>query len=250
MKLIHVRSDHGGEFTGDFEDLCEKEGFNHNFSVARTPQQNGVVERKNITLQEMARTMLLESGLPKQFWVEAVNCACWIINRSYHKPKLLKTPYELFTNKLPTLDYFRVFGCRCYILNTKDQLDKFDQKADEGVLVGYSSNMKAYRIWNKRNQTVEESCHVKFDELGIQEEQLESENDEAKEQNPEVIDEENKRIPKSFKYKKDHPKEQIVGDQEAGVQTRRKKMTRKETDQRTEDMEKFAESAFVSMVEP
>ena len=89
-KLISIRSDHGGEFIGAFEDECEKHGFDHNFSVARTPQQNGVVERKNRVLQEMSRTMLLESGLPKQFWAEAVACACWISNRCYLRPKLIK----------------------------------------------------------------------------------------------------------------------------------------------------------------
>ena len=96
-------------------DYCNEHGLSHNFSAPRTPQQNGVVERKNRTLEEMARTMLIASGLPRNFWAEAVNTACYIINRVLLRPITSKTPYELFKGIKPNISYFRVFGCRCFV---------------------------------------------------------------------------------------------------------------------------------------
>ena len=91
MKILKVRSDHGGEFENElFELFCEKHGIIHEFSSARTPQQNGVVERKNRSLQEMARTMFHENNLAKHFWAEAVNRACYVQNRIFIRPLLNK----------------------------------------------------------------------------------------------------------------------------------------------------------------
>jgi len=109
MKILKVRSDHGGEFENEpFEAFCEKHGIVHEFSSLRTPQQNGVVERKNKTLQEIARTMILENNLAKHFWAEAVNTTCYDQNRIYIRPILEKITC-----------YFHQFGCTCYILNNK-----------------------------------------------------------------------------------------------------------------------------------
>jgi len=89
MKVLKVRSDHGGEFENEpFETLCEKHGIIHEFSSPNTPQQNGVVERKNRTLQEMARTLIHENNLTKHFWAEAVNTTCYVRNRIYIRPIL------------------------------------------------------------------------------------------------------------------------------------------------------------------
>nr|CAN62159.1 hypothetical protein VITISV_041771 [Vitis vinifera] len=138
-----IRSDHGREFENiNFEDYCNEHGINHNFSTPRTPQQNGVVERKNKTLQEMARTMLNENNLPKYFWAEAVNTSCYVLNRILLRPILNKTPYELWKNKKPNISYFKVFRCKCFILNTKDNLEKFDAKSDIGIFLGYSTSMQ------------------------------------------------------------------------------------------------------------
>ena len=94
--ITSIRSDRGGEFSCEpFESYCEEHGILHNFSAPRTPQQNGVVERKNRTIQEMARTMLNENGLPKYFWAEAVNTACYVVNRAHIQSILKRTPYEL-----------------------------------------------------------------------------------------------------------------------------------------------------------
>ena len=115
----------------------------------------------------MARIMLCENNLPKHFWAEAVNTACYILNRVLLRPILNKTPFDLWFCKTPQISYFKVFGCKCFILNTKDNLDKFDPESDKGIFLGYSSRSKAYRIYNKRTLTIEESMHVNFDENHI-----------------------------------------------------------------------------------
>ena len=106
----------------DFEEYFNEHGIDHNFLAPRAPQQNGVVEIKNRTLQEMIRTMLYKYNLPKYFWVKTVNTSCYVLNRVLLRPILKKTPYELWKNKKPNISYFKVFGCKCFILNTKDNL--------------------------------------------------------------------------------------------------------------------------------
>jgi len=92
LKILKVRSDHGGEFENEpFETFCEKYGIVHEFSSPRTPQKNGVVERKNRSLQEIARTMIHENNLAKHFWAEAVNTSCYVQNRIFIRPILNKT---------------------------------------------------------------------------------------------------------------------------------------------------------------
>ncbi|GJU56674.1 putative ribonuclease H-like domain-containing protein [Tanacetum coccineum] len=134
------------------------------FSVARTPQQNGVAERKNRTLIEAARTMLADSKLATTFWAEAVNTACYVQNRVLVIKPHNKTPYELFLGRKPALSFMRPFGYPVTILNTLDHLGKFDGKADEGFFVGYFTNSKAFRVFNSRTRIVEENLHVKFSE--------------------------------------------------------------------------------------
>jgi len=138
-KILKIRSDHGCEFENEpFEAFCEKHGIIHEFSSPRTPQQNGVVDRKNRSLQEMARTMIHENNLAKHFWTEAVNTTCYVQNRIYIRPIMNKTAYELFKGRKPNISYFHQFGCTCYILNHKVYLKKFDAKAQKGIFLGYS----------------------------------------------------------------------------------------------------------------
>ncbi|GKC80795.1 putative ribonuclease H-like domain-containing protein [Tanacetum coccineum] len=144
--------------------FCKMKGIKREFSVARTPQQNGVAERKNRTLIKAARTMLADSKLLTTFWAEAVNTACYVQNRVFVIKPHNKTPYELFLGRKPALSFMRPFGCPVTILNTLDHLGKFDGKADEGFFVGYSTNSKAYRVFNYRTRIVEENLHVKFSE--------------------------------------------------------------------------------------
>ncbi|GKA06736.1 retrovirus-related pol polyprotein from transposon TNT 1-94 [Tanacetum coccineum] len=164
--IVSIRTDHGREFDNEmqFGEFCNANGITHNFSAPRTPQSNGVVERKNRTLQEMSRTMLNEQSLPQKFWCNAVDTSTYILNRILIRAILGKTPYELLRGRKPTLDYFRVFGSKCFILNTKDYLTKFDPKSYEGVFLGYSQNSKAYIILNKHTRKVKESLNVTFDE--------------------------------------------------------------------------------------
>ncbi|KAL1224827.1 Retrovirus-related Pol polyprotein from transposon TNT 1-94 [Cardamine amara subsp. amara] len=146
-----IRSDHGGEFQNElFELFCNSHGITHQYSAPRTQEQNGVVERKNRTLQEMTRAMMHGNDVAKHFWAEAVNTACYIINMVYVRKGTNMTPYELWEGKTPTLSYFHTFGCTCYILNDKDQLGKFDAKSDEGIFLGYSGSSTASRVFNKR----------------------------------------------------------------------------------------------------
>ena len=165
-KLRAIRSDNGLEFVNSqFVEFCKESGIDHNFSAPRSPQQNGVVERKNRTLEDMARTMLLSSKLPQSYWAQAVDTSCYIINMSMLRLLLDKTPYELIKGRTPNLSHLRVFGCTCYIHNNgKDPLGKFDARADEGTFLGYSSCSKAYKVLNHRTSKVKESIHVKFNE--------------------------------------------------------------------------------------
>ncbi|KAD5960655.1 hypothetical protein E3N88_12127 [Mikania micrantha] len=165
LSIKCVRSDNGTEFRNHLlDEFYQSKGIQRQYSIPRTPEQNGVVERKNRTLIEAARTMLADSGLPLTFWAEAVNTACYVQNRVLVNQRWLKTPYEILHSLTPLISFFRAFGCPCYILNTKDQLTKFDSKVDAGYFVGYSSTCKAYRVFNCRTKSVEETLHVKFNE--------------------------------------------------------------------------------------
>ncbi|GKC71707.1 putative ribonuclease H-like domain-containing protein [Tanacetum coccineum] len=116
--------------------LCELKGIKREFSVARTPQQNGVAERKNRTLIETTRIMLVDSKFPTTFWAKAVNTACYVLNRVLVIQPHNKTPYELIRGRTPLIDFMKPFGCPITILNTRDHLSKFDRKADERFFIG------------------------------------------------------------------------------------------------------------------
>ncbi|GKA52873.1 putative ribonuclease H-like domain-containing protein [Tanacetum coccineum] len=144
--------------------FCEMKSILRQFSVSRTPQQNGVAERRNRTLIEAARTMLADSKLLTTFWIEAVNTACYVQNRVLVVKPHNKTPYELFYGRTPTLSFMRPFGCPITILITIDHLGKCDGKVDEGFFVGYSLNSKAFRVFNSRTRIMEENLHIRFSE--------------------------------------------------------------------------------------
>ncbi|GJT94721.1 putative ribonuclease H-like domain-containing protein [Tanacetum coccineum] len=162
-KVKIIKCDNGTEFkNNDMNQFCGMKGIKREFSVARTPQQNGVVERKNRTLIVAARTMLADSLLPTIFWAEAVSTACYVHNRVLVTKSHNMTPYELLHGRLPSISFMRPFGCPVTILNTLDPLGKFDEKADEGFFVGYSINNKAFRVFNNRTRKVEENLHINF----------------------------------------------------------------------------------------
>jgi len=103
--------------------------------------------------------------LPKYFWVDVVSTTSYVLNRVVIRPILKKTPYELFNGRKPNIGHLKVFACKCYILNNgKENLGKFDEKVDDGIFLGYSLTSHAYRVYNKRLKSIEESFHVVFDE--------------------------------------------------------------------------------------
>nr|GFA83433.1 hypothetical protein [Tanacetum cinerariifolium] len=143
-------------------DFRSQKGIKREFSNARTPQQNGVAERRNRTLIEAARTMLVDAKLLVTFRAEAVNTACYIQNRVLVNKSQNKTPYELFNGRTPAIGFLKPFGCHVMILNTLDNLGKFEVKRDEGYFIGYSMSSKAFRVFNKRTRRVKEKLHVEF----------------------------------------------------------------------------------------
>ncbi|GKA03058.1 retrovirus-related pol polyprotein from transposon TNT 1-94 [Tanacetum coccineum] len=162
-KVKVIRYDNGTEFKNrEMNQFCKMNGILRQFSIARTPQQNKVAERRNKTLIEAASNMLVDSKLLTTFWAEAVNTACYVQNRVLVVKPHNKTSYELFHGRTPTLSFMRPFGCPVTILNTIDHLVKFDGKADEGFFVGYSLNSKAFRVFNSRTRIVEENLHIRF----------------------------------------------------------------------------------------
>ncbi|GJV58384.1 putative ribonuclease H-like domain-containing protein [Tanacetum coccineum] len=162
-KVKVIRCDNGTEFKNrEMNEFYGLKGIKREFSVSKTSQQNGVAERKNRTLIEAARTMLADTLLPTTFWAEAVNTACYVLNRVLVTKPHNKTPYELIIGGPPSINFMRPFGCSVTILNTLDPLGKFDGKADEGFLVRYSVNSKAFRVFNTETRKVEENLHVNF----------------------------------------------------------------------------------------
>nr|GEW18960.1 hypothetical protein [Tanacetum cinerariifolium] len=146
LKVKVIKSDNGTEFkNNDLNQFCGIKGIKRKFSVPRTPQQNGIAERKNKTLIEVARTMLANSLLPIPFWAEAVNTVCYVQNRVLVTKPHNKTLYELLHGRTPSISFMRPFGCHVTILNTLDPLGKFKGKVDEGFLVGYSVSSKAFK---------------------------------------------------------------------------------------------------------
>nr|GFC90969.1 retrovirus-related Pol polyprotein from transposon TNT 1-94 [Tanacetum cinerariifolium] len=137
----------------------------HETSVVRSSQQNGVVERRNRTLIEAARTMLIYGQASLFLWAEAVATACFTQNQSIIRRRHRKTLYELMHGKQPNLSYFYVFGALCYPTNDGENVGKLQPKADIGIFIGYVPTKKAFRIYNRRTRRIVETIHVDFDEL-------------------------------------------------------------------------------------
>ena len=146
------------------ESFCTRSGIYQEFSAPVTPQQNGIVERKNRVIQEMARAMLHNKDVARNLWGEAVNTTCHTVNRVYFKPNTKKTPYELWKGRKLDVKHFRIFGSTCFILKDRENVGKFDSWSDEGIFLGYSSTSKAYRVYNKRTMKVMETMNVVIDE--------------------------------------------------------------------------------------
>nr|GFB14897.1 retrovirus-related Pol polyprotein from transposon TNT 1-94 [Tanacetum cinerariifolium] len=142
------------------KDEASEVGITQQFSATRMPQQNGILERRNRTLVEAARTMLTFSNLPSFLWAETIATACFTQNHSIIHKRFHKTSYELINKRKPNIKFFRVFGCRCYLLNDYEDVGNLKAKRDIGVFVGYSKESSAFRIYNKRTRKIHESVNV------------------------------------------------------------------------------------------
>lgn len=157
-----LRTDNGCEYvSGEFNKFLDKEGIRRNLTVQYTPQQNGVAERANRTIFEMARCMLLSSNLPESLWGEAINTAVYLKNRSPTK-LLLSTPYEAWCGTKPAVHHLRIFGCKAFALDKRQGKSKFAARGVECVMVGYSPESKAYRLYNPHSRTIIKSRDVRF----------------------------------------------------------------------------------------
>lgn len=260
-RLKAVRSDRGGEFwSNDFKEFCDDHGIKREYTILGTPQQNGVVERHNRTVQQMARSMMKEKKTSQGFGVEAIHTAVHILNKAHLRPNSDKTPHELWFGRPATIKHFKVFGSKCYIKNNDEHLGKYDDRADEGVFLGYATNNKGYRCYNKRlnkmvdciDIKVDEGIHVKDTQINNdesctedtteeeQEQVQESEKEESESKNEEADPQQQSVKPPPRIIQKNHPASQIIGDQNKGVQTRRKLL--KDSEQ--------SHIAFLSMIEP
>ncbi|GKD97034.1 retrovirus-related pol polyprotein from transposon TNT 1-94 [Tanacetum coccineum] len=164
--IRNIRIDNGTEFVNQtLRDYYEQVGISQETSVVRTPQQNDVVERRNCTLVEAARTMLLYAKAPLFLWAEAVATACYNQNRSIIRRRNGKNPYELLHDRKPNLSYLYISGALCYPNTDSENLGKLQAKADIGIFIGYAPKKKAYCIYNRHTQKIIETIHVDFDKL-------------------------------------------------------------------------------------
>lgn len=164
-EIMTLRTDRGGEFTShDFNNFCSNNGIKRHLTAPYTPQQNGVVERRNRTLMEMTRSILKAMGVPNYLWGEANRHATYLINRVPTRALSNQTPYECLKGKKPSISHIRVFGCMAYAKRDAGQLRKLDDRSEAAVHLGIEAGSKAYRLYNPTSKRVIVSRDVVFDE--------------------------------------------------------------------------------------
>ncbi|GJU65814.1 retrovirus-related pol polyprotein from transposon TNT 1-94 [Tanacetum coccineum] len=235
-KVKIIRSDNETEFKNKvMNDFCREKGIKREYSVARTPQQNGVVKRRNRTPIEAARTMLADFKLPTTFWAEAVSTACYVQNKVLVVKPHNKTPYELFRGFKLALSFMKPFGCHVTILNTLDSLGKFDSKSDKDMsTMGDSSTLEATHI---------ESF---------------SDEDEPEVDLGNITNSYTVPTTPNTRIHKDHPIDNVIGDVKSSVQTRRMTKPTSEQgflsdvyEQKTHDtLNTCLYACFLSQIEP
>lgn len=165
LKVKRLRSDNGGEYTDQkFREFCANNGIKMEKTVPQTPQQNGVAERMNRTLNERARSMRIHAGLPKIFWAEAVNTAAYLINRGPSVPLDGGIPEEVWRRKEVNLSHLKVFGCISYVHIDSADRSKLDSKSNKCVFIGYGDEEFGYRFWDYENRKIIRSRDVIFNE--------------------------------------------------------------------------------------
>jgi hypothetical protein len=159
-----LRTDNGGEFTPtEFASYCADQGIQRYYSTPYSPQQNGVVERRNQTVVGMAWALLKQRGMPIVFWAEAMVTVVYILNRSPTKALEGRTPYEAWHGRMPAVSHLRVFGCLAFAKEL-GHVSKLDNRSTPGVFISYAEGSKAYRILNPKTQRVCTARDVVFNE--------------------------------------------------------------------------------------
>nr|GEX13408.1 hypothetical protein [Tanacetum cinerariifolium] len=160
------QTDNGTEFKNQvLKEYFDSVGISHQVSSVRTPQQNGVVEQRNQTLVEAARTMLIFSRAQLFLWAKVIATVCFTQNCSIIHRRFNKTPYELINERKPDISFLHVFGVLCYPKNDREDIGKLSAKGDIGFFIGYSADSCAFRVYNRRINKIMETMNVSFDEL-------------------------------------------------------------------------------------
>ncbi|WZY77861.1 hypothetical protein YC2023_024245 [Brassica napus] len=158
-----LRSDNGGEYTSNaFKSHLAKHGIVQQTSCPYTPQQNGVAERKNRHLMEVARSIMFHMNVPKRFWSDAVQTACYLINRVPTRVLKKLSPFEVLNKTKPHIDHLRVFGCLCYVMIPGERRNKLEAKSTKAMFIGYSITQKGYKCYDPITRRVMVSREVKF----------------------------------------------------------------------------------------
>ncbi|KAI5334699.1 hypothetical protein L3X38_024832 [Prunus dulcis] len=167
-KIEGLRSDRGGEFlSSEFNSFCAEVGIQRQLTVAYSPQQNGVAERKNRTVVEMAKSMLHEKSIPYEFWAEAVNTAVYLLNRCPTKSLNKVTPFEAYTGRKPGIAHLKIFGSPCHVLIPLALRHKLEENSHKCILVSYGLCEKGYKIFDPSTRKIILSRDVHFDEDGL-----------------------------------------------------------------------------------
>nr|XP_028952473.1 uncharacterized protein LOC114822304 [Malus domestica] len=164
-RLKKLRSDRGGEYTSvEFREFCEEMGMERQLTVAYTPQENGVAERKNRTVVEMEKCMMIEKGVPFDFWVEAVNTIMYILNRCSTKSLDKKTPFEAYSGRKPRIKHLKIFGFICCAHIPNQLRQKLDETSTKCIFLGYGTCEKGYRLYDLVSKKIIVSRDVIVDE--------------------------------------------------------------------------------------
>ena len=163
LHIVSIRTDRGGEFTSNaFIKHCQTHGIQRQLTMAGTPQQNGVVERRNRTLLETARCLTANQDLPQQLWAEAISTAAYLHNRLPSKTTPHSTPEELYFGSKPDISHLKIFGSTAFVHVPSTKRDKLSPKTIKCIFVGYDTSSKTYRCFNPQTQKILLSRDVEF----------------------------------------------------------------------------------------
>jgi hypothetical protein len=188
-KIKTLRTDNGGEYTSkEFIAFCKLAGIRRELTILHNPQQNGVAERKNRSIEETVKALLNDQGLSMFLWGEAAMKTIYVQNKSPHRILKDMTPKEYFSGKKPNVENLRIFGCPVYSHIPKGKRNKLEPSGKKWIFMGYSDSSKAYRIYIPKQHKIEVIRDVTFNEKmafkksieeNIEEEEIEELNKES-----------------------------------------------------------------------